>query len=152
MTSAAEQDETNGRLEAARLPGAGRECVGVGVIVVRGDEVLFGLRRGAHGAGTSSFPGGHVDQGEGTEACALRELEEETGLRGVNPRRVGESKDIFPEGLRYRTIFVRVDWAGGEPAVREPEACERWRWFSRDQAPEPLFLPVARLRARGFRP
>ena len=27
----------------------------------RGSEVLFGLRRGAHGGGTWSFPGGHVD-------------------------------------------------------------------------------------------
>jgi MOSC domain-containing protein YiiM len=47
---------------------------------------------------------------------------------------------------------VRVDWASGEPAVREPQACERWRWFAWDDSPEPLFLPVANLRATGFRP
>src|SRR5205814_2080679 len=83
--------------------------------------------RGAHGGGTWSFPGGHVDEGESAEACALRELEEETGLRAVSPRRVGESEDVFPDGSYYRTIFVRVDWAGGNPAVRAPEACARWR-------------------------
>jgi 8-oxo-dGTP diphosphatase len=142
----------NGRRESPRRVDARGESVGVGVIVVRGGDVLFGLRRGAHGAGSWSFPGGHVDDGESAEACALRELEEETGLRAVNPRRVGESEDVFPEGLRYRTIFVRVDWAGGEPAVREPEACERWSWFAWDRVPEPLFLPVAGLRAVGFRP
>ncbi len=148
MASAADQRETNEGRDASRRP----ELVGVGVIVVRGEEVLFGLRRGAHGGGTWSFPGGHVDDGESAEACALRELEEETGLRAVNPRRVGKSEDDFPEGFRYRTIFVRVDWAGGEPAVREPQACARWRWFRWDDAPEPLFLPVASLRAKGFRP
>jgi 8-oxo-dGTP pyrophosphatase MutT (NUDIX family)/MOSC domain-containing protein YiiM len=132
--------------DLSRRPG----LVGVGVIVVREDEVLFGLRRGAHGAGTWSFPGGHIDDGESAEACALRELEEETGLRAVNPRRVGESEDVFPEGLRYRTIFVRVDWVGGEPVVCEPDACERWGWFRWDDAPEPLFLPVAGLRAKGL--
>ena len=152
MASAAEQHETNGRRESASRLDAGSESLGVGVIVVRGDDVLFGLRRGAHGAGTWSFPGGHVDDGESAEACALRELEEETGLRGVNPRRVGESEDVFPQGLRYRTIFVRVDWAGGEPAVREPNCCESWRWFAWDEAPEPLFLPVVSLRAKGSRP
>jgi 8-oxo-dGTP diphosphatase len=139
MASAAEQGKRNGRH-------------GVGVIVVRSDKVLFGLRRGSHGGGSWSFPGGHVDDRESAEACALRELEEETGLRGVNPRRVGVSEDVFPEGLRYQTIFVRLDWAGGEPAVREPEACERWGWFLWDDPPEPLFLPVASLRAKGFRP
>ena len=148
MASAADQRETNGGRGSSRPP----ELVGVGVIVVRGDEVLFGLRRGAHGGGTWSFPGGHVDDGESAEACALRELEEETGLRAVNLRHVEESEDVFPEGFRYGTIFVRVDWAGGEPAVREPGACARWSLFRWDDAPEPLFLPVASLRAKGFRP
>jgi 8-oxo-dGTP diphosphatase len=127
-------------------------CLGVGVIVVRDEKVLLGLRRGAHGAGSWSFPGGHVDMGERPEATALRELEEETGLRAGNPRVVGESDDVFPEGLCYRTYFVRVDWMGGEPAIREPHSCARWGWFSWDDAPEPLFLPVARLRSVGFRP
>lgn len=139
MGSAAEQEKTTLR-------------DGVGVILVRRDAVLFGLRRGSHGGATWSFPGGHVDGEESAEACALRELEEETGLKAVNPRVVGESEDVFPEGLRYRTVFVRVDWAGGEPDLREPAACERWRWFAWDDPPEPLFLPVASLRATGFRP
>jgi 8-oxo-dGTP diphosphatase len=129
-----------------------RERVGVGVIVVRDEKVLFGLRRGAHGAGSWSCPGGHVDAGERPEATALRELEEETGLRAANPRVVGESDDVFPDGLRYRTHFVRVDLIGGELAVREPDSCARWGWFTWDDAPEPLFLPVAGLRAAGFRP
>jgi 8-oxo-dGTP diphosphatase len=148
MASAADQREPNGGIDSSRRP----ELVGVGVILVRGGEVLFGLRRGAHGGGTWSFPGGHVDDGEAAEACALRELAEETGLRAVNPRRVGESEDVFPAGLHYRTIFVRVDCAGGNAAVREPEACARWGWFSWEAAPEPLFLPVASLRGSGFRP
>jgi 8-oxo-dGTP diphosphatase len=148
MASAADQHERNGGRDSSRRP----ELVGVGVIVVRGDEVLFGLRRGAHGGGAWSFAGGHVDDGESTEACALRELEEETGLGAVNPRRVGESEDVFPEGLRYRTIFVRVDWAGGDPTAREPEASARWSWFRWDDVPEPLFLPVASLLAEGFGP
>ena len=33
--------------------------------------------------GRWDLPKGHVEQGEGVESCALREVEEETGLRGV---------------------------------------------------------------------
>jgi 8-oxo-dGTP diphosphatase len=126
--------------------------IGVGVVVVRDGDVLFGLRCGSHGAGTWSFPGGHLDDGESAEACALRELDEESGVEAANPRLIAETDDVFPEGVRYRTLFVRVDWAGGEPIVREPDACAHWAWFPWDDPPEPLFLPVASLRATGLRP
>jgi 8-oxo-dGTP diphosphatase len=129
-----------------------QQSIGVGVIVVRNGNVLFGLRQGSHGDGTWSFPGGHVDDGESAEVCALRELYEETGLDAVNPRVVAETDDDFTEGLHYRTLFVCVDWSSGQPVLREPEACERWDWFAWDDPPQPLFLPVASLRATGFRP
>ena len=127
-------------------------AIGVGVLVVRDGDVLYGLRRGAHGAATWSFPGGHVDPGESAEACALRELHEETGLDAANPRVVAETFDEFPDGLRYRTFFVQVDSIRGEPVLCEPDSCEQWRWFPWDAPPGPLFLPVASLRETGFRP
>jgi MOSC domain-containing protein YiiM len=65
---------------------------------------------------------------------------------------VAESEDDFQEGPRYRTLFVQVDWAGGEPAVREPDKCGRWGWFAWNDPPQPLFPPVASLRASGCRP
>jgi 8-oxo-dGTP diphosphatase len=126
--------------------------VGVGVIVVRGEEVLLGLRLGVHGCGTWSVPGGDVEIGESPEAAACRELHEETGLEAGEARVVAETDDIFPSGLRYRTFFVRVEGTVGEPVVREPEACERWGWFPWQALPQPLFLPVANLRAAGFQP
>jgi ADP-ribose pyrophosphatase YjhB (NUDIX family) len=66
---------------------------GVGVIVVRGGDVLFGLRRGAHGGGSWSLPGGHLDGGESVETCALRELSEEAGVEAINPRVVADTED-----------------------------------------------------------
>jgi 8-oxo-dGTP diphosphatase len=101
----------------------GQESIGVGVIVVRGAAVLFGMRRGPHGASSWSFPGGHLDGDESVEACAIRELHEEAGIEVINARVVAETEDEFGVGFRYRTLFVQGDWAGGEPTVREPDKC-----------------------------
>ena len=48
--------------------------VGVGVIVVNGNTVLLGKRMGAHGVGSWSFPGGHLEWGEEVEACTSLHL------------------------------------------------------------------------------
>lgn len=54
--------------------------VGVGAIILRGDEVLV-VRRGVPPrAGLWSIPGGAVELGEGLEGALLREVAEETGL------------------------------------------------------------------------
>ena len=63
-----------------------RTRVGVGVIVVRGGLVLLGQRLGSHGAGTWALPGGNLEFGESVEACARRELLEETGLHLTSVR------------------------------------------------------------------
>jgi 8-oxo-dGTP diphosphatase len=145
----------SGRTEqelSAESPPPARRALGVGVIVIRGAEVLLGLRVGVHGGATWSVAGGGIDNGESPEAAARRELWEETGLDAVEAHVVAETDDVFPSGLRYRTFFVRVEGVVGEPTLREPEACERWGWFPWEALPQPLFLSVANLRATGFQP
>ena len=63
--------------------------IGVGVVLRRGDEVLLGVRRNAHGAGQHSFPGGSVEGSETFAECAARETREETGIEAVAERGVG---------------------------------------------------------------
>jgi ADP-ribose pyrophosphatase YjhB (NUDIX family) len=54
--------------------------VGVGAIILRGDEVLV-VRRGAPPqAGLWSIPGGAVELGEGLQEALIREIAEETGV------------------------------------------------------------------------
>lgn len=130
-----------------------RPYVGVGVIVVKHDTVLMGLRKASHGSGTWNFPGGHLEYGEDILDCARREVWEEAGIRIRNARMGPYTNDIFKqEHKHYITLFVLSDYGYGEVQVREPEKCERWEWFSWENLPSPLFLPIKNLKKNGFHP
>lgn len=116
--------------------------VGVGVIVVHEGKVLLGKRKGSHGAGGWSFPGGHLEFGETIQACATRELEEETGLSALSVEAGPWTNDIIESDKHYVTIFVFVNQFKGEPQLLEPQKCEGWKWFAWDALPSPLFAPV----------
>jgi len=127
--------------------------VGVGVIILRNGKVLLGKRKNAHGEGTWAFPGGHLDFGESPEECAVREVEEETGLRIGNLRNGAFTNDVFEkEGRHYITLYMVAEHLEGEAEVREPDKCEQWEWFSWDELPEPRFIPLMNLLEQGFRP
>lgn len=126
--------------------------VGVGVIVVRDGLVLLGRRRGSHGAGSWALPGGHLEFGETVEACARRELLEETGLSLIDWRPAPYTSDVFPDaGRHYVTLFVQAR-CEGEPQRLEPERCEGWQWCRWSALPQPLFRPLATLHTSGYVP
>jgi len=128
--------------------------VGVAVIVRRGDRLLLGLRRSAtHGDGVWQFPGGHLEWGEAVADCAQREVLEETGLTVSIDGQGPWTSNWFPEsGRHYVTVFLLATAPAGDPAVCEPDKCERWDWFRWDDLPAPLFLPIVGLQAQGFHP
>jgi 8-oxo-dGTP diphosphatase len=134
-------------------PPTGAVAAGVGVLVVRGGRVLLGRRRGAHGAGTWSAPGGRLAYGETFAGCARRELQEETGLVLHTALPGPATTDVFDEiGTQYVTAFVIAPDATGDPITREPHKCEGWHWHDWDALPQPLFAPLSSLVASGFRP
>ena len=53
--------------------------VSCGIIVFDGDKVLLIKHNGGH----TSFPKGHVEKGENFEVTAIRETEEETGIKAT---------------------------------------------------------------------
>jgi 8-oxo-dGTP diphosphatase len=57
-----------------------RPIVGIGIVVIRGKEVLLCRRGKPPNEGSWTLPGGAQDVGETCQAAARRELQEETGL------------------------------------------------------------------------
>lgn len=127
--------------------------VGVGVIIIKDGKVLFGKRKGSHGEGSWSFPGGHLEFGEDVFACARREVMEETGVEITNLRNATFTNDFFEkEGKHYVTLFVIAEILSGVVEVKEPNKCEGWEWFSWSALPTPLFLPIQNLLMQNFSP
>jgi 8-oxo-dGTP diphosphatase len=129
--------------------------VGIGVFVIKDGKVLLGKRKNAHGDGSWSFPGGHLEFGESWEDCAAREVMEETGLNISNIRFGTATNDIFEkENKHYITIFMITDWQSGEPQNMEPEKCEAWEWFEwkEESLPSSLFVPLQNLLKKGYTP
>ena len=118
--------------------------IGVAVIILRGEEygkreVLIGKRKGSHGDGIYSVPGGHLEYGETYEEACSRELEEEIGVSFDSYEKLGFSEDFFPEDKHYTTLYFLADGNEIVPNTiknMEPDKCEEWIWQDIEDLPE----------------
>jgi ADP-ribose pyrophosphatase YjhB (NUDIX family) len=105
--------------------------VGVGVVVLRPDAVLLVRRARPPLAGAWSIPAGAQRLGETAEACARRELAEETGL-AVGPLALCFHTDLIehdPNGavrFHYAVLDFCARWQGGEPRAASDAAAAAW--------------------------
>lgn len=125
--------------------------IGIGVFIIKNGKFLMGRRRNAHGDGTWSIPGGHLEFGETFEDTARREMLEETGLKINNVRFGAVTNDYFKvEGKHYVTIWMLSDWESGIEKIMEPDKFIELQWLDLSSLPEPLFLPWRQLLGSQF--
>src|SRR5512132_3683825 len=99
--------------------------VGTAMIITRDDKVLLMKRKGTHGKGTWSTPGGHLDFGEPLEQCAAREAKEEVGVQVTDIRFRCVTNDIFEsQGRHYITIWMDGKTTEEPYIASEKEAAE----------------------------
>ncbi len=104
---------------------AAQPAVGVGAVVIKGDEVLL-IRRGRPPKqGEWSIPGGRQEAGETVRDCALREVREETGVTAGNPQLV-DVVDLIGAAGHWTLVDFAADWIAGEPVPGDDAADARW--------------------------
>ncbi len=106
--------------------------------------MLAAIRPGGKPEGTWALPKGLIGRGEAAESTALREVEEETGLRGKSLGKLGDVRYVYTwAGERVFKVvsFYLVRYAGGRigdlPAELAHEVAEA-RWLPLDEAPRLL--------------
>lgn len=126
----------------------------VHVLLRRADTILL-MRRCGTGYldGYFAAPGGHVEAGEGVRAAAARECSEETTIdidaADLTPAVVMPYRADGDAGVDF--IFTTQRW-NGEPAIGEPERCDRLIWCPVDALPDrcvPYLAPTLDMLRRG---
>jgi 8-oxo-dGTP diphosphatase len=108
-----------------------------------GEKVLLGLRKKvSFGLGENLVAGigGKVgdtleNQGESDEEAAVREIEEEIGVKVKKFRDIGRVRFLFPNKPKWNQdvrVYLVDEWEG-EPQETEPIAP---KWYEKDKLPE----------------
>ncbi len=112
------------------------------------DQLLLVKRSVEPAKGKWCLPGGFIEIDESIEEAALRELEEETGIKGE----IDGLIDFFSQkGRHYRAILIfgyKVKILGGE--VRAGDDAQDAVFFSLDTLPPIAFLSHQRLIEKGL--
>ncbi len=114
----------------------------VGVMFFKDGKILLGKRKGSHGAGEYSIPGGHMEFGESFEDCIRREVKEETDLEIKNINFLSLANIFRHENRQDMLGSFKSDWAEREAKLMESKKCEGWDWYDLDNLPSPLFYPA----------
>lgn len=106
------------------------------MLVVKGESVLLLRRAHRPRVGFLDVPGGFLEAGESLEACARRELREETGLKLGRIEPLSFHWDTYElRGFgRFPTMnwYFVGEWRRGEPVAADDAADAEW-------------MPIARL-------
>ena len=118
-------------------PAVTADCM---VITKEAEPKVLLIQRGADPyKGCWAFPGGFMNMDETTEQCAIRELEEETGLKVSTVRQIGAYSKVDRDP-RGRTITVAYLAIIDKPAqVTGQDDAAKAEWFPLSALPELAF-------------
>lgn len=93
----------------------GSYSIGVGALVMRGDQILLVRRAQEPGKGNWTIPGGYIEQLEPIGETVVREVFEETGVHA----RVNSIVALRDQPRSIHNVYIAFDmsYIGGEPVA-----------------------------------
>ena len=107
--------------------------------IIRDGDRIFATQRG-YGAFKDGweFPGGKCEEGEKYEACLVREIDEELGVRIEVTRELLKMRYAYPDKV-IDFAFLEARIVGGQLQVREHKEI---RWLNADEIAENELCPA----------
>lgn len=104
-----------------------------GIVTNEENEILFQLRRGKW-----DLPKGKLEEGERIEDCAVREVEEETGLQNIQlGKLIGVTNHFYKENgkdLEKETYWYAMKVTGAQELVPQlEEDITDLKWVHKDE-------------------
>lgn len=106
-------------------------------LLFRSGKVLLAEKKRGFGRGKLTGVGGKLETGETLERAAIRETQEEIGVRPVSLRQVAVLDHHFPHNPDWSqriTVFLVEEWEG-EPRELGKQGEVRPQWFNIDDLP-----------------
>ncbi len=123
---------------------AGKDYIGVGVgVAIWNDsgQILL-MRRGGKAyneRGVWALPGGKVDYGDTLHDTAVREIQEELGVKiEITGQLPAYDHRIPEEDQHWVTNIFEAKIVEGTPSILEPDKCDKIDWFTLNSLPSPI--------------
>lgn len=132
-----------------------RPTPAVGVVCIRGEEVLLVRRGTPPKLGEWSIPGGRIEPGEASKAAALRELAEETSVQARLHGLLDVVDAVFHNRAgdlvtrHYVLIDYVAEWISGEPVAGD-DAAEARFFHQSELGSLELWSETRRIIEQGF--
>jgi 8-oxo-dGTP diphosphatase len=89
--------------------------------------------------GCWALPGGRLEADENLDQCAVRELEEETGLRAENIRQFATFSEPLRDSRERTVSACYIAWIAESACAQAATDAEEARWFPVNALPELAF-------------
>ena len=117
-------------------------------VIFRRDDKILLMRRANTGYedGKYSLPSGHIEAGEFPDAAAIREAQEEVGVKIQDLR----FKQVLYSDDNYVCFFFETTKWDGEIRNCEEDKCDDLQWFRLEILPENL-TPEVKIALKNYR-
>mgnify|MGYP002632669333 CR=1 FL=1 len=127
--------------------------IGIAVIIMQAGKLLLGRRLNQPMQGSWQLPGGWLGFAEDPEQAVARLLSGFKGLDFSRAQFVAYSNNLFDERSHSVSLYFLTDCRADKCwGAVENSDCSDWCWENWDELPQPLFLPLQKLKESGFNP
>jgi 8-oxo-dGTP diphosphatase len=127
--------------------------IGIALIMTYGGRLLIGQRKNQPMLLSWQLPGGWLLYGESPKQAVYRLLHKFEGLKYSEAELVSYTNNVFENGLHSVSLYFQMECLNAaEIDLQANQDCSDWKWADWYDLPQPLFLPLKKLKQSSYTP